>query len=82
MNARIKQLINKMQKAPDFGYDDEATELTSILDKQGLRWKWEETFVNPKVIILPQQGYNNGHYYDKDGNCINCEHSFTLATAS
>ena len=36
----INQLVNRINSAPDFGYDDEAVELTQRLAKEGKRWRW------------------------------------------
>ena len=51
LTERIKYLAKKMEKAPDFGYDDEEVELTKLLEKKGLNWKWEQKFRNSQVII-------------------------------
>lgn len=44
-------LIRRMERATDFGYDDEEQELTRRLSSQGKAWKWSDDFFNPKVII-------------------------------
>jgi hypothetical protein len=33
-------LVRRMERAPDFGYDDEATELTQRLEREGKIWRW------------------------------------------
>ena len=57
LSERIKYLAKKMEKALDFGYDDEEVELSNLLGKKGLSWKWEKTFRNPQVIIYKKSYY-------------------------
>lgn len=33
-------LIRRIERAPDFGYDDEAVELTRRLRAEGKAWRW------------------------------------------
>lgn len=40
LTARERALIARMERAPDFGYDDEAAELSRLLSARGLRWRW------------------------------------------
>jgi hypothetical protein len=49
---RMKQLIHKMENAPDFGYDDEEVELDMLLTKKGLGYTWESTFLKPQIIVF------------------------------
>lgn len=44
-------LVRRMEAAADFGYDDEAVELSRRLREQGKTWKWSQSFDNPQVII-------------------------------
>lgn len=53
-NARIATLIRRMENAPDFGYDDESVELTSILTPEGKAWLWDGN----KVKIVTQAEYD------------------------
>lgn len=46
-------LIKKMENAPDFGYDDEAVALNTLLGPLGLKWKWSDNFYNPHVVVYP-----------------------------
>jgi len=39
------QIIKRMEKAPDFGYDDEAHEL----DRREIKWKWRS---NNEIEVL------------------------------
>jgi len=39
-NISTKALIRKIEKAPDFGYDDEAYELSRRLKTRGEKWRW------------------------------------------
>ena len=52
-------LVGRMNRAPDFGYDDEAVELTRRLKLGGAAWRWSADFFNPKIEIYqtePQAG--------------------------
>ena len=46
------QLTARMNRAPDFGYDDEAVELTRRLEPTGRAWRWTQT-TPPRVEIYP-----------------------------
>jgi hypothetical protein len=35
-----RSLIQRMNKADDFGYDDEEVELNRRLSERGLQWRW------------------------------------------
>ena len=41
----LKQLIRRMETAPDFGYDDEEEEM----GKRGIKFKWDS---HNKIILL------------------------------
>ncbi|BAH33184.1 hypothetical protein [Rhodococcus erythropolis] len=45
------QLIRKMEKAQDFGYDDEEFELNRRLKLGGLAWRWSGDFYRPTVEV-------------------------------
>lgn len=52
-NTSTKALIRKMEKAPDFGYDDEAYELSRRLKAMGKTWRWGAgTWETPDLIIV------------------------------
>lgn len=44
-------LIRKMERAPDFGYDDEAYELNRRLTLVGMAWKWSQKYGRDVVVI-------------------------------
>lgn len=44
-------LVRRMERLPDFAYDDEQVELSRRLREQGKTWRWSESFTNPQVII-------------------------------
>ena len=46
-----RQLIGRMEAAPDFGYDDEEVELSRRLKLGGLAWRWSNDMFNPRVEI-------------------------------
>lgn len=48
----LHALIQRIQKAPDFGYDDEAVELNRRLAQRGQTWEWSKDFFNPTVVIV------------------------------
>lgn len=50
------RLIQRIEKAQDFGYDDEQRELSRRLAAKGQTWKWSESFTYPQVIVydLPE----------------------------
>jgi len=44
-------LIRKMERAPDFGYDDEAYELNRRLTLVGMAWKWSQKYGRDVVVV-------------------------------
>lgn len=50
MTKTIEKLIQEIQTAPDFGYDDLSVKLNYELKKIGKKWKWSNDY-KPKVII-------------------------------
>lgn len=47
-----EHLIQRIEKAPDFGYDDEEIELSRRLRAEGKTWKWDNTCLfKPKIIV-------------------------------
>lgn len=44
-------LINRMNQAEDFGYDDEEVELNRRLKLGGLAWRWSQDMFNPRVEV-------------------------------
>lgn len=44
-------LVARMNRAPDFGYDDEAVELNQRLAAEGKAWRWSSDFFHPVVEI-------------------------------
>lgn len=40
VNYICQLLIDKIERAPDFGYDDEGLELSRLLALEGRYWKW------------------------------------------
>ncbi|EON33770.1 hypothetical protein GTC6_05367 [Gordonia terrae C-6] len=44
-------LIRRIEKAQDFGYDDEAVELSRRLREEGKDWRWSDDFCNPRIVI-------------------------------
>ena len=44
-NKTTSYIISSMERAPDFGYDDKASELK----RRGINWKW---ISNNKVEVL------------------------------
>lgn len=51
-NTSTKALIRKIEKAPDFGYDDEAYELSRRLKAKGKTWRWGESWNTPAFVIV------------------------------
>ena len=48
----VARLRAKINRAPDFGYDDEAVELNQILAKYGKAWKWgRDAYYNEVVEV-------------------------------
>lgn len=52
MDSITARLIQRMETAEEFGYDDEAVELSARLARQGKDWKWSDSFFSPTVIIF------------------------------
>ena len=49
---RVASLRGRINRAPDFGYDDEAAELTKVLAKYGKAWKWgRDAYYNEVVEV-------------------------------
>ncbi|PPG60278.1 hypothetical protein [Rathayibacter sp. AY1C5] len=48
-------LVRRMERAEDFGYDDESVELTHRLKLGGLAWKWANVDVREKVQIYKEE---------------------------
>lgn len=46
------ELIRRMESAPDFGYDDEAYELSRRLAVNNKTWQWGE---DNKVKVVPRE---------------------------
>lgn len=44
-------LVRRMERAPDFGYDDEQIELSRRLREQGKTWRWTQDFHNPRIVV-------------------------------
>lgn len=51
MNLSTAALVRRMNSAPDFGYDDEAVELTRRLGAEGRDWRWSGSYTSPRVEI-------------------------------
>jgi hypothetical protein len=47
----IETLIRKMERSPDFGYDDEEVALTKYCEKNGVFWCWNDNLFKPEVLI-------------------------------
>lgn len=51
------ELIQRMERAEDFKYDDESRELSRRLGARALDWKWSDDFFNPRVVVFdPSEG--------------------------
>lgn len=48
-------LMRRMERAEDFGYDDESVELTRRLKLGGLAWKWANVDGRDKVQIYKKE---------------------------
>ncbi|WOI85969.1 hypothetical protein [Rhodococcus qingshengii] len=48
------QLIRRIEKAPDFGYDDEAIELNRRVRALGKAWRWAGDFYHPHVEVYEE----------------------------
>lgn len=55
-----EQLIRRIERAPDFGYDDESVELDRRLKPQRRAWRWSGDFHRPHVEV-----YEQAVIYDK-----------------
>jgi len=52
-NVSTKALIRRIEKAPDFGYDEEACELSRRLKAVGKTWGWEHgDWKTPPFVIV------------------------------
>ena len=56
INERDKQTIATLKRrianAPDFGYDDEAIELTELLKVYGKAWRWGKNSRGNEVVAV------------------------------
>lgn len=46
------RLIQRMEKASDFGTDDEEIELSRRLKEQGKTWRWTRDMFNPRIVVI------------------------------
>ena len=44
------EIVRRINRAPDFGYDDEEYELNRRLAEQGLTWKWVRGDAGRQVV--------------------------------
>ena len=51
-----ERLMERMNKAPDFGYDDEEVELTRRLKLGGLAWRWADINGKERVEVYAEGG--------------------------
>lgn len=51
VGVATSRLIQRMEHAQDFKYDDEAVELNRRLAEQNQTWRWSGDFYNPRVEI-------------------------------
>ena len=54
-----RALIERINKAEDFGYDDEQVELNRRLGRRGLQWRWapeEQIFGQHVEVFDPATG--------------------------
>ncbi|KUM38983.1 hypothetical protein [Arthrobacter sp. EpRS71] len=49
------ELIDRINKAPDFDYDDEAVELNRRLALGGLAWRWSQDYGHETVEVFTQE---------------------------
>ncbi|MFC5937539.1 MULTISPECIES: hypothetical protein [Mycobacterium avium complex (MAC)] len=47
-----KELIRRINRAPDFGYDDEAIELSRRLHERGRDWRWARNSHGHDVVEI------------------------------
>ena len=47
----IKNLISKIEKANDFGYDDEEIELSKWCKSNKFYWCWNDSLFDPEILI-------------------------------
>lgn len=59
-----------MERAPDFGYDDEEVEIQKLLAKKGLEWEWEQKLRNPQVVITRRKTSYNCQQCGKNMNVV------------
>ena len=64
-NAR---LIERIENAPDFGYDDEQVELNRRLALGGRAWRWAMIDGRERVQVYE----TTAHTYDADNRCTEC----------
>ena len=51
------QIIHRMERATDFGYDDEEYELNRRLKDSGMTWRWDREVSPERVVIYrPEDG--------------------------
>jgi hypothetical protein len=53
-------LIRRMERAPDFGYDDEEVALTARLREKGQAWRWDQRTFTNRVEVVPLEGFDPG----------------------
>ena len=51
VSARMCNLIKKIEKAPDFGYDDEEVELQELCNEKGLFWCWNDSIFKAEILL-------------------------------
>ncbi len=49
----LSRLISRMERSPDFGYDDEEVELAERLLRKGQEWCWSRDVFHPRVLVTP-----------------------------
>jgi hypothetical protein len=54
----VERLIGKIEKAPDFGYDDEEAELSKICKEKNIAWFWDDGIYNPEIILMEKTEEN------------------------
>lgn len=47
----IVRLVRKIEKAPDFGYDDEEVMLSEWCDENNIKWLWNDSISNAEIIL-------------------------------
>lgn len=66
ISNRMENLIKRIEKAPDFGYDDEEVALDKLLKKEGLRRIWNDSLRNPELIISKAEGWKEDKWSVKE----------------